>query len=212
MSTAEEFEVSEAAIREALDTGLFSSRGRNRMGWAHQTYAEFLAAQYLVQHETTLTQTMSLITHPGDIDRKLVPQLHETAAWLAGMMPEAFREIMKVAPEVLLRSDVATADVRDRAALVEALLQLCDEEKLLIRDLYISGRFRKLDHPGLAEQLGRTFVMERKSIFARRLAIDIAGACGLQALQTELAGIALDPTQPPEIRADFHTCCVLYWF
>jgi predicted NACHT family NTPase len=29
------FEVGEAAVREALDTGLFSSRGTHCMGWAH---------------------------------------------------------------------------------------------------------------------------------------------------------------------------------
>jgi len=198
----EGFEVSEAALRETLDTGLFSSRGRNRMGWAHQTYAEFLAARYLVQHETTLAQIMSLITHPGDLDRKLVPQLHETAAWLAGMMPGAFREIMNVAPEVLLRSDVATADVKDRAALVKALLESCNEERLLIRDLYMSERFKKLAHPKLAQQL-RLYILDRtKSAIARSTAIDIAEACELQILQTDLANIALDVAEPLQIRTD----------
>ena len=43
------FEVTEDHIREVLDTGLFTSRGGPRMGWAHQGYAEFLAAQYLVE-------------------------------------------------------------------------------------------------------------------------------------------------------------------
>lgn len=42
-----EFPIQQADIEEALDTGLFSSRGVGRMGWAHQTYAEFLAAYYL---------------------------------------------------------------------------------------------------------------------------------------------------------------------
>lgn len=42
-----EFEITRAVIDEVLDTGLFSSRGLHRMGWAHQTYAEFLAAWYL---------------------------------------------------------------------------------------------------------------------------------------------------------------------
>ena len=48
---AREFEIlkKEKVIPEVLDTGLFSSRGLERMGWAHQTYAEFLAAWYLVQ-------------------------------------------------------------------------------------------------------------------------------------------------------------------
>ena len=36
-------------VREVLDTGLFSSRGDQRMGWAHQGYGEFLAALYLFE-------------------------------------------------------------------------------------------------------------------------------------------------------------------
>ena len=35
--------VEEAEIREVLNTGLFTSRGPGLLGWAHQTYAEFLA-------------------------------------------------------------------------------------------------------------------------------------------------------------------------
>lgn len=34
---ARQVEVTESRLREVLDTGLFSSRGENRMGWAHQT-------------------------------------------------------------------------------------------------------------------------------------------------------------------------------
>ena len=63
-----QFQVTEIAIKETLATGLFSSRGSNRMGWAHQTYAEFLAARYLAKHKMTLTQIMSLLVHPGDIE------------------------------------------------------------------------------------------------------------------------------------------------
>jgi predicted NACHT family NTPase len=82
-------EVSRAAIRETLDTGLFSSRGLDRIGWAHQTYAEFLAARFLVEHGLPPNRIMTLIVHP---DGKIVPQLRETAAWLANMKPEVFRE------------------------------------------------------------------------------------------------------------------------
>jgi hypothetical protein len=38
------FAASDADVREVLDTGLFTARGERRMGWAHQTYQEFLAA------------------------------------------------------------------------------------------------------------------------------------------------------------------------
>lgn len=197
-----EFEVSEAAVKEAIATGLFSSRGLYRMGWAHQTYAEFLAARYLLQHQMTTAQIMSLIVHPGDPDGKLVPQLYEAAAWLAGMLPDVFRAIMRADPEVLLRSDVATAEVKDRAALVENLLRLYDEEKLVDRDTDIRKQYKKLAHPRLAKQLQPYICDSTKGIVVRRVAIDIAEACELQKLQEELTDIALDPSQPIPIRVN----------
>ena len=42
------FTTSDEDVREVLDTGLFSARGERRMGWAHQTYEEFLGANYLI--------------------------------------------------------------------------------------------------------------------------------------------------------------------
>lgn len=148
-----QFDVTKEAIEETLSTGLFSSRGLNRMGWAHQTYAEFLAARYLEKHKMTLTQIRSFFIHPGDNEAGLIPQLHETAAWLASMSPEVFKEIARVNPEVLLRSDVATAEIRDRVALVESLLKAYDEKGCRAPDLNNQKRYKKLGHPGLKDQL-----------------------------------------------------------
>jgi len=47
MSKSKGQELSENNIRETLGTGLFSSRGIDLMGFAHQTYAEFLSGRYL---------------------------------------------------------------------------------------------------------------------------------------------------------------------
>lgn len=196
------FVVSGAAIQETLATGLFSSRGPQRLGWAHQTYAEFLAAWYLVHRRLSLAQMMSLITHPGDPEGRLVPQLHETAAWLAGLSRDVFRKIRSVEPETLLRSDVTTADEPERVALVETLLSLYDEEKLLDRDYSPRERYRKLNHPGLAEQL-RPYIVDRgKGIVVRRVAADIAEACRLEALQGDLADVALDSASPEAVRVN----------
>jgi len=197
-----QFQVTENAIKETLGTGLFSSRGPNRMGWAHQTYAEFLAARYLAKHKTTLTQIMSLLVHPGDTEAKLVPQLHEAAAWIAGMLPEVFRKITSVNPEVLLRSDIATADLKDRAALVKSLLKIYDEEGLLDRDRDNRKRYNRLNHPGIADQLRPYICDSTKGIIVRRVAIDIAEACELQALQDDIANIALDQKEPLPIRRE----------
>ena len=118
------------------------------------------------------------------------------------MTPEVFREIIKTDPQVLLRSDVATADVQDRAALVETLLKLYDEERLLDRDVGIQRRYGKLAHPNLAEQL-EPFIRDRtKGIIVRRVAVDIAEACELRGLLTVLADLALDPSESLPVRVN----------
>ena len=79
---------------KVLQTGLFSLRSKNRLGWAHQTYAEFLAALYSIdQHQLPPTQIDTLLMSSGGSGTKLVPQLHETAAWLASLDIVVFRRI-----------------------------------------------------------------------------------------------------------------------
>ena len=193
-------EVTEAAIRAALKTGLFSSRGPHRMGWAHQTYAEFLAARYVVGTGMTREQVLSLIVHPDDPSQHLVPQLHETAAWIAGMRPELFHAIMDRDPEVLLRSDVAAAELEERKRLVDTLLALYAQGKFTSQSLDLQGHYSKLAHPGLADQLRPHVVDKNANWLVRRVAINIAEACNVEALVPELVRIALDQTEDAQVR------------
>jgi len=195
----EQVAVTDAAIRETLSTGLFSSRGPHRMGWAHQTYAEFLAAWYLVRHDVALGQAMSLIVHPGDPDGKLVPQLHETAAWLASLQPDVFRKITKTDPEVPLQSDVAAACEEDRAELVDTLLRSCRDGP---PEFASRTHFRKLAHPGLPEQLRAYIADQQQNLWVRYVAMDVAKACELRELQSLLAQIALDPSEALDVRVN----------
>jgi predicted NACHT family NTPase len=192
--------VDQAAIEEALSTGLFSSRGLHRMGFAHQTFAEFLAAWYVTERNLTPGQRRSLIVHSGDPDQKIVPQLHETAAWLASMDAEIFRDITRRDPEVLFRSDVATADIEDRRALVDALLALYREERALDLDLDRRRRYGKLAHPDLPGQLRPVICDTGQGPIVRRVAIDVAEACRLSVLVEDLVRIALDQSEPHHTR------------
>lgn len=194
------FAVGDADIREALNTGLFSSRGLNRVGWAHQTYAEFLAARYLVQSGISLDQKIALITHPSD--GRLIPQLHETAAWLGSMDLSVFREIIKIDPAVLLRSDVASADSKDKIALVDALLEAAEKEEWIDSDWSGSEVYSKVNHDTLAQQLAPFITDKTKGIFSRRIAADIADACKVRDLQDALAQVALDPEDDMTVRVN----------
>jgi predicted NACHT family NTPase len=193
-------DITESVVREALDTGLFTARGPERLGFAHQTYAEFLAAWYLHVRGTDTEQMLSLVTHPGDQVGRVVPQLQETAAWGGSLTPAVYDRIVECDPQVLLSSDVATMSAEARERLVRWLLQLFDAQALTDTQWGVRTKYRKLAHPCLAAQL-EPYIRDRtKNTIVRRVAIDIAEACGLQSLQTLLGDIALDPTENEHAR------------
>lgn len=193
--------VDREALEDALQTGLFTLRGTNRLHWAHRTYGEFLAAWYVTERGMELGQVMTLLAHPSDPEGKLVPQLHETAAWIAGMHQDVFREIVRREPEVLLRSEAATADSSDRAALVAALLELYEGTARRWHSLETSRpRYDRLAHPGLAVQLREYLQDGSRAEAAREFAVDIAEACQLREVQGELADLALGGAAPLDLR------------
>ena len=201
---AERLNVGEDAIRDTLNTGLFSSRGPNLFGFAHQTYQEYLAAQYLGR--TDIQQIRELLTHPYDT-KVIVPQLQETAAWVAGQRPDVMRWIMSIEPENLLRSDLSTSDAPFREELTRELLQRFAHDDLF-DDLSLRENYRKLAYPGMVHQLKPIIESKVASFIVRRAAIDIAEACGVLDLQTLLADIALDTSEIVVLREQAaHAVC-----
>ncbi len=200
----QEFLVDEDCIKEVLSvTGLFSSRGSHRIGFAHQTYAEFLAAWYLIQYKTPLKQIMSLIALSKDSKHRVIPQLYQTAAWIASMRTDVFQEVIKTDPDVLLYSDLATTNEAFKVTLVDSLLKLHDEEKLVYQ--YRTLLYKNLKHSKLHEQLNSYISDTTKSVNARMVAIDIAQICNIKALQESLADVALAPQQPHWVRINAAT-------
>ena len=192
-------DVTEAALHETLRTGLFSGRGSNALGFAHQTYAEFLAARYLLNHRMPISEVMNLLSGHGDSAGRLVPQLHEVAGWLATLEPRIFAAILDRDPEVLLRSDVRMASDDERERLVAEVLLLAREQRLPA-----TGRrsFGKLAHPRLAEQLRPIVRDGTADRLVRRTAVDIAEECDLAELADDLMAIAADATEAYSTRVD----------
>ncbi len=186
-------------IQEVLDTALFSNHESNRMKYAHRTYSEFLAAWYITQHDIPLKKVRQLFFLSQDSDPKLIPQLHETAVWLASMRSDILEEIIKTDPDVILQSGVPI-DIDVRAEIVKNLLKHYEQGKLFDRGRNNYRYYKKLKHPGLVEQL-RTYIGDSsRQVNARDLAIDIAEACEVSALQDELAELALDSAQQINLR------------
>ena len=190
----------EASVREVVtDTALFTGAGRGRFAWAHRTIAEFLAAWFIRSRKLSTSQALQLLLHPLHPDR-VVPQLAQVAAWVAGFDPAVFRKIAETDPGVLLGSDVENAATEDRKALVNAILKAAADKKINDADLAWRSGYRRLSHPGLAEQL-RPWVADRRGHYlVRRIAIDIAEACRVQQLTDTLIDVALDESDNHHIR------------
>ncbi|EGJ29269.1 hypothetical protein LYNGBM3L_67080 [Moorena producens 3L] len=200
VANSKNLEVTASAIKEVLDTGLFSYRGEKLMGWSHQTYAEFLAAWYLKEHHVSVSlfQSLFYLSEDEDPEQKLIPQLHETAAWLATMIPEIREVILSTDPDVLLLSDLPP-DGTVQEAVVSYLLLESEQGK--INQKLINYRLdEKLKHPNLAEQIRPYIVDETKPIYARYTAIMMAHFCQLKELQNELVTLATDSAETIELR------------
>jgi hypothetical protein len=199
---AQRISVSERELNEALGTGLFSGRGDTSMGWAHQTYAEYLAAQWIVKNGLSMPQIESLIRHPLDSAFRFIPQLHETIVWLAGISAEVRALVLETQPELLLKSDVERLAEEDRAALVQALLDASARAQLPWPEFGTPRRYDRFDHPHLAEQL-RPYVLEASwPQDTRELALEIAAGAKVASLQAECADLALDRSAPLAVRVE----------
>jgi hypothetical protein len=153
----------------------------------------------------TEEQIMSLLVHPGDGEGKIVPQLQETAGWVAVSSSAVFRRITAADPQVLLRGDAARVDEKSRAALLDALLKGTEKEELFV-EIEQRSDLHKLSHGGIEDQL-RPYIVDRsRKEGVRNLAIDIARACKTGGLQDEVATIALDPSERYELRKHAAFC------
>jgi hypothetical protein len=152
--------VTPSAVREVLDTGLFSSRGAKRIGWAHQTCSEFLAAQHCVGPNMSTKQLSSLLFHPAGGAQRLIPQLCELAAWICIKRDDLLRLVAETDPEALLGSAGASLDESQRELVVQSLLKQSENGRLLNFRWNLYGLYPKLAHPGLTDSCGPTYWIE----------------------------------------------------
>jgi len=153
-----------------------------------------------MRQKMTLPQISSLLVHSDDPERKVVPQLHGVAAWLASMDPRVFEAVLKTDPDMLVLSDVQLSNESSQEALAESFLTVFGERKIQHPGFVPHRLYRKLAHPGLAAQLRPLIHDPARSIVSRQAAIDIATACEVKGLQDDLAEIALDQAQPVQLR------------
>jgi hypothetical protein len=192
------FDATDDEVREVLDTGLFSSRGEHRMGWAHHGYGEFLTSLYLFERGVPAKTMLKALRHPAG---GLIPQLSGVAAWAASLSSELRAALIADEPVALLKGDLSSWGADDRAALVKALLDAVEAKRVTDSPYSNAEAYAKLEHSGFAAEL-RPFITDRQpNAITRRLAILIAEKCKLTELRHELLQVALDADDDPYVRA-----------
>lgn len=177
--------VTRSMVGEVTRTPLFSGHGEARMGWAHTTFQDFLAADWLLANELPNHQVRSLVLAD---DGGVRPQVRRVAAWAVSLAPDQFSWLTEADPE----SFVGEVDIPDpslRQVLVHRLLAAANADQLLDR----AGRYSGLAHPDLANQLAPVLAQPGPG---RWLAIRLANDCDVVECDQALAAIALDPEAP----------------
>jgi hypothetical protein len=192
----QKIDVSNDMVVETLGTGLFSSRGPERLGWSHQTFAEYLAARYCINNKLPIQQLRSLVFHPRRV--RVIPQMREVASWLALQNEPLFAEIAEHDPEVLLGSASPSLSDEQRRIVAATLLRRCDEGGFL--HIHHHLPLRNLAHPTLAERLEPILRDTSRSMATRYFAAKIARDCSVTSLVEVLVAIALSDIETNEIR------------
>jgi hypothetical protein len=196
-----EFPVSKEGVGEALRTGLFTARDRDRLGLSHQTFLEFLAARWVRLQRLTYGQACGLLFNSVDPDCRVVPQLHEVASWIASDRPELFQHLSRHEPDILLRSDVSNLGAEVKRDLVAGILRSSLSRPWSTDWSDLRSRFRNLRYPGLAEQLREALVEYKDQEASRNEILQMAERCEVRELNTELLVLALAPEEDTRLRA-----------
>lgn len=184
-------------LRASLCTALFSSRGEQRFGFTHQTFAECLAARQV--EELPLIELRELFCRVDGQQEHVIPQLAETAAWLAGTNDDFLQHLLRVDPEVLLRSDITRIQGSRKRDVVEAVLEKAKGLELF-DDIGLRRFFSTLGHDGLAQQLWPYINDGSLNIIVRRLALEIAEECGVAELDDQLLTMLHDSNVDQQVK------------
>ncbi|MFG2134786.1 hypothetical protein ACGFNV_44530 [Streptomyces sp. NPDC048751] len=178
------------------ESGLLTPVGQRRWVFAHRSYQEYLAAQYLRDRIAPAVRNELLWAGSGTA-RHIVPEHEEIAARLAVDDPALFEDLLATDPRVLLLADLSCLPDASRLRTVQALLEAAPDEDFDRLDFTLLER---LSHPHLARQLAPLLTRDtdQNQVY---LALSIAAQCRPAELTPALLSFAEDTTVPTRLRS-----------
>lgn len=184
-------------LREVLGTSLFSPAGEGSVAFIHQSYAEFLTAEFLARRRVTGTPLTSLLG--ADVNGLTPGPMVEVLGWMLALEGDVPRPVLGMNAKALLSTagmELARADVR--AHVTDALLQgaaagTVDEGWGLDTSI--------LAHPGLAARL-HDAAQAASNMWEVFWIARLARHCVVSAAADDLLAIAVSPAWPHAMRAE----------
>ncbi len=190
--------VDERAVREVLNTGLFTARGQG-LGWTHRTFGDFFAAYWLADDRLSLDQVCDLIMMRDATGRRVVPALRSVAGWLAALRPDFISSLDRVDAAVpALFGDPASIGRDSRRAAVHSLLEGVEDRE--IDPSAIRSVWPRLGYDSLDKDLEAVLLDSDADFRKREAVVDAVGAARSVPLADSLVELALDRQAPIALR------------
>lgn len=190
--TEESVDVNKEAIDEVIRTSLFKPLSKDRFAFAHQTFAEYLTARYLIRNGFPMAQLESILLHKDRYSSGVIPQLKEVAMWLASMNKNFFQKLIDVDPVILLKSSIWVKDEGKLKALVESLIKNVNERSKGLNYLKHFKFLKNLKYNGIEKLLKAELINPEYDWKTKKFIIDIVDAIGIEDMGDELVDTALD--------------------
>lgn len=116
------------------------------------------------------------------------------------MDPRLLSSVASSDPEALLGAAAASLSNEQRKLVVQSVLDQCERGKHFHLRHELFPLYPKLKHSSLAEQLRPYLLDTSKRLYARHVVIDLIRTCEVRELETELADVALNSSNPSELR------------
>jgi len=170
--------------------GVFSGRGQNALGFAHESYGDYLAGSALASSGLRPAQLFDLTTVVVGDERAAIPALEETIGWAATMNQAIAAQFIAIDPWPFLRTDTDGLSDDSQQRLVERLFSRAAQGRLD----QVSGL------PGLKGLRSEVILpvlrakADPKTELVERLYLDLLVALGREAA-VELRTIVFDETR-----------------
>lgn len=175
-------------LSQLTESSLLRPAGDYRWTFAHKSYQEFLAAEFLRGREIQAAVQRELLWIGDGQSRHALPAHQEVAAWRSETDTAVFEDLLRDDPLVLLLADLTRRTDHDRYRVVEALLTLLKSEDTVRLEW---KSLHRLDHAQLAVQLG-PYLKATTEVNLLFGVVSIARACRRPELSVALLILAED--------------------